>query len=184
MLIPTTVLTNPSGGGSFSLIETQALGADAGSVTFSAIPGTYEHLMILWTARGTDAGNPDVYLRFNGDTGANYDRELLSAVGASAAAAPSVAQTAIQTIGTMPGSAATAGRAAGGAIRIPSYARTTFWKTAVGDFSDIRATGGGNELAGMTGGIWRSTAAITSVTLLPSAGNFLAGRVFSLYGIA
>jgi hypothetical protein len=184
VLIPTTVLTNAAGGaGSFSLIQTQALAADAGSVTFSAIPGTYEHLMILWTARGTDAGNPDVYLQFNGDTGANYDRELLVGVSAAPASGATVGQTALQAIGTMPGSTADAGRAAGGTIRIASYARTTFWKTAVGDFSDIRATSAGNQLAGMAGGIWRSTAAITSVTLLPSAGNFLAGSVFSLYGI-
>lgn len=169
--------------GAMAFIQTQVLGSSQASVTFSSIPATYEHLMMLWTARGTDSGNPDIYMQFNGDTGANYDRELLVGVGAAPSSGPAVAQTAIQAIGTMPGSTATAGRAAGGTIKIMSYARTTFWKTAVGDFSDIRATGSGNELAGMTGGIWRSTAAITSVTLLPSAGNFLTGSVFSLYGI-
>lgn len=182
MLIPTTIVQS-SGGGSLSRIDVQALGADAGSVTFSSIPASYEHLMIVWTARGTDGGNPNINMQFNGDTGANYDRELVIGVGATVTSAPDIAQASITIAGAMPGSGAAAGAAASGRITIMSYARTTFHKSAVCDFSDLRGTVSSDALAGLTGGRWRNTAAITSVNLFPSASNFLAGSVFSLYGL-
>ena len=182
VLIPTTILTGTSG--AFVHIETQTLGSDQASVTFSSIAATYEHLMLFWTARGTDAGNPDLNMRFNGDTGANYDREAVAGVGASPASAPSVGQTSIVSIGSLPGSGAAAGRVASGMIVVPAYRRTTFDKTGFGLLDDIRATGGGNEVVQFTGGIWLNTAAVTSLTLLASTGNLLTGSMFSLYGLA
>ena len=44
--------------------------------------------------------------------------------------------------------------------------------------------GAGGNLTGTAFGIWVSTAAITELTFLPAAGNFIIGSRISLYGIA
>ena len=60
----------------WELISETELGASAASVTFSSIPGTYRSLFIVAQAR-TDRAASDadtLNVRFNSDTGNNYDR--------------------------------------------------------------------------------------------------------------
>ena len=60
-----------------SLIGKQTVGADgASSVTFSNIPQTYTDLVVKFSTRAT-AGNPELSIRFNGDTAANYTFKVL-----------------------------------------------------------------------------------------------------------
>ncbi len=58
-----------------------------------------------------------------------------------------------------------------------NYSNTTTYKTVLSRCSN--PTGGTLAVAGL----WRSTAAITSITLTPTAGNWLSGSTFTLYGI-
>lgn len=179
----TWVAVGGSGGGSLVEIDTQVLGADAAGITFSGIAGTYGHLLLFWTARGTNAGNPNLNLRFNADAGANYDQNFGGAINNAFSASALAAQTSIGVMGALPGSGAAAGFAASGTIFIPAYSSTVFHKSALGLNVDIRGAAATDFLTLFTSGTWRNTAAITTVALLASADNLLTGSQASLYGL-
>ncbi len=70
-------------------------------------------------------------------------------------------------------------------IEIPCYALTTFQKafTSRSGYYDAVAAPT-NYSEGLYRGLWRSTAAITSLALAPTTGpNFTIGSAFYLYGI-
>lgn len=162
-----------------TLIASNVLGAATGSVTFSSIPGTYADLLLLCLVRGTNASTTvNIRLRFNGDTGSNYDYSDENRTGSAQGVAAAFLQ-----VGSAPGSTAPATTAAAFEIPIPRYADTTWHKTTRCNSFVKFGTAGGNLLMQAAGGIWRSTAAITSVTVLPSAGNWDIGSAFYLYGL-
>lgn len=166
-------------------IAESVLGVVTASVTFSSIPGTYRHLMIVWSGRGDNATNSvGLIMQANGDTAANYDSELYQFHGS--VSGPFVQETlgtATPTIGDMCAASATANFAGGGVIEIENYAGTTFNKQATGRSAFKTANTTGNVNHEVEAWFWRSTAAINALKLLPSAGNFAAGSMFQLYGM-
>jgi len=60
-------------------------------------------------------------------------------------------------------------------IGVPNYGGTTFRKLFVGGSYYFANTGTGNQAVLSFGGAWNNTAAINRITILPSAGNFIAG---------
>lgn len=159
----------------------QVLSGTAASVTFSSIPGDCTMLRITAQARGdTAASFTTGNMRFNGDTSSIYESQSVGANGATVAGAESLANSAI-LIGEVTAATATANTAAAWDIFIPNYTGTTFWKQAISNH--ILSTLGNTTLANHSKqfvGRWRNTAAITSVTLFPGAGNFIAGSYFML----
>lgn len=172
----------PSGVSSaFDFIEEQTPSGVA-TITFSSL-GAYTHLKILWTGRSTVAAvNDGLRLQFNGDTGANYDRQRLTANSTTVAATESLAGTNAD-IGTMAGSTATSNLCGSGEIIIYNYRDTTFHKTGTSTNFFRQDNTTGNTLLRSYGFGWRSTSAITSVTLLMTGGNYVAGSKFTLYGL-
>jgi hypothetical protein len=165
-------------------IAESVLGASAASVTLSSIPGTYRNLFILWQARGdTAAVNTQMQLQFNGDTGANYDYIEENFRNGTASGAGAVAATAM-SLDYLAASTAPVGTTGGGRIMIPNYAGTTFHKTVITEAFMRDGTVATSPFLSISGGDWRSTVAITSVLLKPTAGNFIAGSSFQLYGEA
>jgi hypothetical protein len=174
------------GGGSSALavIENQTLAADAASFDFQAIPQTYRHLRIIFMGRGANASlQVEVAMRFNADAGANYDNEAQWGDSNANTAAGSVAATYLRA-GTIPAANATASRAGGGEILIPSYAGATFHKRYKSIYGHTEGTAATDQETGHASGGWRSTSAITRVQLLPSVGNWLAGSQATLYGVS
>lgn len=173
-----------SSGGSSDLVlisEVVTTGSQA-TVAFSSISSAYRDLEIRVRARGTaSATNAFVLARFNGDTGANYDWEDMHAFGSTVSAVQGVADTSL-FLSIIP--AATAPSNAAGIIdtAIADYRGTTFYKALTSRSAVQIGTGGSTQGAYLTGGLWRSTSAITSITILLGAGNFVDGSVVSLYG--
>ena len=62
-----------------------------------------------------------------------------------------------------------------------SYANTTFVKNLVSLNNRLNTSTSGFVL--IWSGDWRSTSAVTSITLTASAGSFLSGSTFTLYGV-
>lgn len=170
----TDLLGDGGGGGAAPIAET-VLSASAASITFSDIPQTYRHLQIV--VQGVSDGTGAIHslnLRFNGDTAANYEWQYVDGAATALNGNRSTAASAIDA-GLVDGPSAT-NPGSSSDISIANYRGTTFRKSVTS-----RAMSAEPRLR-TGGGIWNSTAAITSVTLLPSTGSFIAGTVATLYG--
>lgn len=155
----------------------------AASVTFSSIPATYRSLQLMIVARGDTAATfINTAMRFNGDTGANYDDGRIVAAATTVSAAETINGTSM-LIGDAAAASATAGLPSTWNIWIPWYAGTTFWKQHLTQNELGTGTGTGTIHTRVFTGRWRNTAAINSLTIFPTAGNFIAGSSFALYGI-
>jgi len=182
----------PSGG--IACFETVKLAAPANSVALPSVgvlPATFWHLW-LWYTASTGSGNLQPFLRFNGDSGANYrsykniwtrdddDVDTMASVGGSGA---------FTDIDLMPVGQAGDDERGGCEVNIYDYAaadrnKAVTWKGwNIVDFVD-------GELVvnlvqkGLGGGEWLSNSPITSLTVqLPGVATFRTGSVFTLIGV-
>ena len=166
--------------GSYESIATVT--PNGSDVTFSSIPQTYKHLQIRALARTTrnDASVDTVYLRFNGDTGNNYNvHTLLGSGSGSPSSAFYSAPTVLWGHSNTPTILASANMFSASIIDILDYTNTSKLTTT-------RTLGGadrnGDGTVELLSGLWRNTAAITSIRLF-AEGNFVNGSHFALYGI-
>lgn len=164
------------------MIADSTLGAPAGSIDFSALPTSYGALLIEAQLRGDTAATfTNVNLRFNADAGVNYNYGQISTNGTTVATTEQYGQVSIIP-GVIP--AATAPTSAGGPLMVlvPNYGGTTFHKNTLSLVASNNADAGPNQMNMAFGqGRWKSTAAITRVTLLPSAGSFVAGSRMTIW---
>lgn len=156
--------------GTYTLIASTTLGS-SGTVTFSSIPGTYTDLVVV--ASGTSTGNGQISLRFNGGTSL-YSTTTLWGDGTTAGAAREGAATYMQ-LGYL--NYYNSGTYSSGYAHIFDYANTTTYKTV------LSRMGNTSVGTGASVGTWRSTAAITSVEVLPASYSFASGTIVKLYGI-
>jgi len=153
-------------------IATNTLGSAAASVTFSTISGAYTDLVLIINSVAVSTTN-NMDISFNGDTGSNYSRTRLSGDGSSAGSGRASSQTSIRLTGD---GIVTTGRS-NHLVQLMNYSNATTYKTVL-----ARAN---NTVYGLDAvvGLYRSTSAITSLTLFLTASNFDTGSTFTLYGI-
>lgn len=154
-------------------IATTTLSSAASSITFSSIPNTYTDLRVVWAGTAT-GGAVDFYLRFNSDTGTNYSGTYLYGDGSTAGSQKVTSETSARLSFGLSSTIPTTTQ-----IDIFSYAGSTY-KTALSAFSNDY-NGSGETRRSVH--LWRSTSAITTVTLSPSSSTFAAGTTATLYGI-
>lgn len=176
-------ITAASSGSAPAMVKIdEATPSATGVVTFSSL-GSYTHLEILYSGRGDQvATSTAINLTFNGDTGANYDRQLMQGAAGTPTASESLGQTSA-AIGNIAAASATASMIGSGRIVILDYRGTTFFKQCVTANTYQTGTGSGAFFTRQFSVGWRSAAAITSITLTLASGNYVAGTIFSLYGI-
>ena len=154
-------------------LATTTLGSAASTITFSTISGSYTDLRLVFTGSGTSGFYA---MRFNGDTGSNYSVTFLVGNGSSASSDRNTSNpyfylgyfNALSSDMCMYTS------------DIFSYSGSTFKTMLTAESYDKNGSGEVNR----TVGVWRSTAAVTSITIMNTAGtNFLAGTTATLYGI-
>ena len=158
-------------------LDTKTISTTVASVTFTSIPSGYTDLILVADAT-TAVANGSITLQFNGDTSTNYSYTALYGTG-SAAGSLRASNAAI--IGFM-GYAAQVpvGTRAMGIAQIQNYSNTTTNKTVL-----IRNTPAVSSTVEAAVGLWRSTAAINSITVLPISGASIgASSTFTLYGVA
>lgn len=155
------------------------------TITFSSIPSTYKHLQVRFIGRNAFAASgvdADLYVLFNGDTGANYAQHTLWGTGAavsSNAQAPSIASPYLRRAMTYNSEAS--GIYGAGVFDVADYASTTKTKV-LRSFHGNERNGSGTVV--MQSILWNSTSAISSITLNTGGSDtFVSGSVFSLYGI-
>ena len=155
----------------YTPIATTTLGSGATSVTFSSISGAYTDLILI--CNGNTAANANNYLQFNSDTGSNYSATRLSGDGSAASSARNSNQTQILLDGFGYWTSTYEGNKI---IHIMNYSNSTTYKTVITRANT--ASKGTDAIAGL----WRSTAAITSVKF-NSDSTIQAGSTFTLYGV-
>lgn len=155
-------------------IATNTLNATAASVTFSSIPNTYTDLVLIINA-GASVNNTDIDINVNGDTAANYSRTILYGTGSAAGSTRESSATKFRL--TYYGNATTDFSWVG-IVNFMNYSNTTTYKTFLSKARNA-VTYGVNDQAG----IWRNTAAISSMVITNASGTFNIGSTFTLYGI-
>lgn len=178
-----TAASNGSGGsGDFVLIEAKTP-SGVGTITFSSL-GSFKNLRLQWSARGTQSALlTNLNMTFNGDTGANYDWQFIIIGNTTVTAGQGLADTRM-FIGNAPAATATANYAGHGTLDIYDYLGTTFQKGGLVYSSQRQSTSSGAfSVFPMVGVAWRNTAALSSITIALASGNYVAGSIFSLYGI-
>jgi len=153
-------------------IASTTLGSAAASYTFTSIPGTFTDLVVVHSGVGT--GGFGLRLRFNSDTGSNYSNTQLHGNGTSAGSTRDSNGSSIRLTYDASVQTTDAGTRV---AHIMSYANTNVNKTVL--TASARAGTGVDRIVGL----WRSTAAITSVTVLAANDNMDTGTTLSLYGI-
>lgn len=155
-------------------------GATAASIDFTSIPNTYTDLLILTSTRldnGTDNG---VRLQFNGDTASNYSWRYIYGNGSTATSGSGATQTyAFGAISNR--STATASTFANCYTYIPNYTASTAKSVSLDGINENNATAAD---AMLWASLWTGTAAISSIKLFPSVGNFVQYSTAYLYGIS
>jgi hypothetical protein len=154
-------------------IATQNGTGSSATVTFSSIPGTYTDIVLVANPVFTTAAN--INLRINGDTGTNYSDTYVNGNGTTAASGRDSNQTLIYFSGTSVG--VTTANRDNGIAHFMNYSNATTYKSVL-----IRYNQPGQVTLAEVG-LWRNTAAITSISVIASAGNLDALSTFTLYGI-
>lgn len=142
------------------------------TITFNSFSG-YTDLKIILNSIGTSAGQ-QALLRFNSDTASNYSFTYIYGSGSAAGSGRQSSTTYI--FGETGGVSTTIPHLS--IIDIFSYSgstnKTCLWQCA--------EDSNGSGFVVRTVGLWRSTSAITSLTL-SMGNNFASGTTATLYGI-
>jgi hypothetical protein len=151
----------------------------ASTIDFTSIPSTYTDLCLKISARNTSAvNNYDMVLRFNGDTGSNYNVRAIQGNGSSASSFSSGSQTYIANI-NIPGNNLNANNFGNTEIYVPNYGGSNQKSLSIDAATEDNSTDKG--LLRLFAGLWTGTAAISSITLFQ---NFSQYSTATLYGIS
>lgn len=152
----------------------------AASIEFTGIPQTGTDLLLVTSLRRNTGGQlwPSVAVRFNGSSAGIYDFKDLNGFGSSVNSGGNVNYGQFYVNGAMTDNGATANTFGNASFYIPNYAGSTNKSMSVdavieNNASDSRQT--------ITANLWKSTAAITQITLWSS---FSAGYYFEQYSTA
>jgi hypothetical protein len=165
----------------YTPLATTTVGSATSTVTFSGISGAYTDLVLVISGRSTVAGQSSdgLAVRVNSDTGTNYSVTAIRGNGSAAASSQNTNDTYYRLASfAMTGATAASGTFSATTIHFMNYANTTTNKTIIAR-QNVASDG-----VAATVGLWRSTAAITSISCVGYSGNIDAGSTFSLYGVA
>ena len=152
-------------------IATQTLSSPSTSVTFSSFSG-YTDLYLIVSGK-SDGSNADFGLRFNGDTGTNYSRLYLYGNGSTATSGVT-SNSGYMNLMNFSNVQTEVNR-----VHIMNYSNSTTYKTCLSRIDDAASLGTVAQA-----GLWRNTAAITSLSIVTGGASALqAGTMLTLYGI-
>jgi hypothetical protein len=161
----------------YNPIATTTLGSAQTTIQFTSIPSTYTDLKLVLTGN-ISASGVDIRLQYNSDTGTNYSYTDLAGYGGSVFSSRSTNKTFIATnfLSFYSGSDTCTVT-----YDIMNYANTSMYKSTLERFSTAQSDGNGGVDQGV--GLWRSTAAISSLSLSFATVTFSTGTTATLYGI-
>ena len=152
----------------YDKIQTQTLGSNTATVTFSSISSAYTDLVIVFKGSATSAGT--LSYRFNGDSGANYSDTYLYGDGGGTGSGRHSSENQIYGGGVNTNQSMQI-------INVMNYSNSTTYKNTL-----LEANANGSDTVSRFVGLWRSTAAINSIAISIGS-NFTTGSTFTIYGI-
>lgn len=159
------------------LIQTQTLASPQTNAFFS-VPAPFTRLTLYWQARLSAAGQTDVLLQVDSNSGNNYLWAKVEAANGVTAASHAAAATSAIKIGVVSGD--TANYTGGGKQEIEGWSNTAMFLSSSGHYSNFDAVG--TDWSGAAGGTFLVVGPHTAVKIFASAGSFATGSTFSLYG--
>jgi hypothetical protein len=159
-------------GSTYTPIATTTLGSAASSYSFTSIPSTYTDLILVFN--GTcSTGLTSFNLTFNSDGANNYSQTRIYGNGSTAYSErqSNVSSMVVGVVST---------NRSMNILQIQNYSNTTTNKTVLSR-QNIANDPDVSVAAGV--GLWRSTAAINTITLTAPPYNFQTGATFTLWGI-
>ena len=167
-------------GATYTPIGTVTMASATASYTFTSIPQTYTDLICVVSSRSDDASyqNAVKLYNINSDTASNYSYTGIFGDGTSASSNRQSNAAFILFGGYT--TTLTSGVYEIHTINIQNYTNTSTYKSVVGRRSSAGTTG----YVAAAGGLWRSTSAITSLSIAQQIGNLVAGSTITLYGIS
>lgn len=161
----------------YTPIATTTLGSATATITFSSISGSYTDLIIAGGLRVDNAssGTQNAVIRFNSDSSSNYSWTYILGDGSSASSSRTTNATEllVSTVGNDD-----TNRYSAEIWQINNYSNTTTYKTAL-----LKHMVNYGNQAQVWVGLWRSTSAITSISITAGSANWAAGSTLTLYGI-
>lgn len=165
-----------------SLVPIAYATSTSSSVTFSNIPQTYQDLMVVMNVRdSTSATTSGLFGGFNGNFGGNTNYSFTNFRGDGATVNTTLVtnQPYISADGQVYAATTNSNYYSPVIWHIFNYTNSSYNKVYASR-SGTDQNGSGNTY--MSVGLWRQTAAITSV-LVAAANTFVSGSNFTLYGV-
>lgn len=163
---------NPAAG--MTLINTGGTTLSGASSVISSIPSTYKHLQLIIRGARPATDGANFSMRLNADTNNRYFYHLNNR-----ATSEPVAATEIKLLEAADNGVDTSLIT----LDFYDYANTTTWKNGWGFAMANNSTTPANISYQLTGFAYNQTAAISSITLYPSTGNWTSGTAY-LYGVS
>ena len=165
--------------GTYTLINSQVLGSDAGIVTFSSIPQTYTDLVFVVSAKSSFAAYDISAIRVNSVT-SGYSKTYLESSGTAVSTGRGTAEISLRA-GFLPGTNY-ASEYSADIYNFMDYANTTTYKSVLCRTNAFNTSTNFNVQAQVS--LIPTTSAITQITLQTANGsNLKAGSTFRLYGV-
>ena len=160
----------------YTLIDSTTLTSSAGSISFSGISGDYRDLVIVLTGKSVSSSEGNLVLRFNNDSGSNYNGVTAEADKNNNVSSANYSNYTNIYESLNDGNFSNSGLNQT-IYQVMDYSQTDKHKTVL-----IR-TGNAEYLGvAMGAGRWASTAAITSF-IIYAGGDFASGSTVAVYGI-
>lgn len=162
--------------GGMSLINTGGTTLTGASVTISSIPGTYKYLKLIIEQCRPATDGTYIMMRFNGDSTSSRYQSKASSYDASGG---TFSDNHLIFTNDMDNGTSESIMI----VDIYGYANTATWKYGFSQCVQNNQTTSTNFNSGFRTLFYNQTAAITSIYLAPSSGNFTSGTAY-LYGVS
>lgn len=167
----------------YTLISSTTLTGTSSQIDFTSIPATYTDLVLKISGRMSDTGQSFPRIRFNDDTANNYSDTVIQ-YDSFNAAVNSLRDSNNSYIARMieDNATNTSSTFSNQEIYIPSYQVSANKPLSVLFAREQNASTTDNAI-GAIAGLWRNTAAITKISIIPISTTYASGSSFYLYGI-
>jgi hypothetical protein len=164
-------------------LRTETITTATPSVTFnlSGITG-YTDLVVVISARSSRTSLDWIKAQVNSDTTTSYSYTQIQGNGTAATSGRESTINSYGFLGNIPGTDSASGTFGVSTVHFMNYSNPSVFKTVLARGNSNNSTGGTTD--GIVG-LWRNTAAITSILFYSGTGNnFAVDSTFTIYGIA